>query len=107
MLVTQLYFQVHNLFPVADKTEMPRFNNPGMNGANPDFVQFFAFNLVERIIFDFFIFIGTVVGISHWFQPGMIAVFYSEIFVNFSFKLFEIVVFSREGWQLVAFVHNC
>ena len=50
MLVSQLDLEMQDLFAVADKAEMPGFNNPGMNGSNTHLMQFLAFDLVKRIV---------------------------------------------------------
>ena len=50
MLIPQLYLKMQNLFAVADKSEMTRFNYARMNWSYSHFMKFFAFNFIERII---------------------------------------------------------
>src|SRR3989338_4181681 len=61
MLITELYFQVENLFTMALKTKMPRFDNPCMNGPNRNLMDLFSFHSVKRIILH----------ISNRLQTGM------------------------------------
>ena len=67
MLIAQLNFEMENLFAIADKTEMPGFNHACMYGTNAHFVQFFAFDFIKWIIFNFLILVSAIVRIAHWF----------------------------------------
>ena len=50
VLKSKLNFKMQYLFAIADKTEMPRFDDTGMYGSYTHFVQFFTFDTEERII---------------------------------------------------------
>ena len=89
MLITQLYFKMKDLFAITNKTKMPRFNNTGMYGAYTHLMQFFAFNFKKRIISNRGIFIEPVKWKTNRFEPGMICISYSKIFMNFPFKFFK------------------
>jgi hypothetical protein len=47
MLVSERNFQMQNFFPRALESEMSRFDNAGMNGADGNFVDFDTFDLEE------------------------------------------------------------
>ncbi len=86
VLIAQLYFQVQDLLPVADKPEMPRFYHSGMNGPYPHFVQFIALHGIKRIVGNGLGAVGTVERVTYRLQPGMVKVLNPEILVNLPFK---------------------
>ena len=89
MLVTQLYFKMKDLFSIANKTKVPGFNNTGMYGADPHFMQFFAINCKKRVISNRCVFIETVKWKTDRLEPGMVCISYSKIFMDLPFKFFK------------------
>ena len=105
MLVAQLYLQMKDLFAIAYKTKMPRFNDTGMYGANPYFMQFFTFDTKKWIISDPDLFMEPVKREADWFKPGMVFISYSKIFVYFPFEFFEYKIVFGERWQFQFSIH--
>ena len=50
VLIAELYFEVQNLFAVANETEVSRLNYSRMNWPHSHFVKFLAINLIKRIV---------------------------------------------------------
>ena len=78
-------FEMDDLFAIADKPEMTRFDDPSVDWTDANFMQFITFNLIERIIIHHFFPVEPVKRITNGFQPGMIEKPDSEILMNFSF----------------------
>ena len=112
VLITQSNLKVQHVFTVALKAEMPRLNNPGMYGANGNFVDFFAFNPVEGIGLGSLarrcgkraafglrsgIGFGGVRDAAHRLEPGMSLGPYAPLFKYLAFKQMRLRRSGRHG----------
>src|ERR1019366_2957704 len=89
VLVTKLNLQMQNLFSITDETKMPGFNHSRMDRPNAHLVQFFTVNIEKRIVGYGLGLISTIKGVPYWFEPWMVFVFYTKVFMNFAFKFFK------------------
>ncbi len=107
MLKTELNFEVQDLFAVADKAKMPRFDDARVDGPYADFVQFFTANLEKRVVGNAGLWVGPVERKAHGFEPGVIGVGDTKVFMNFPFKFVKRRTKCRERWQYPVFMHQC
>src|SRR5450759_4350175 len=85
------------LFAITYEPEMPGFYNTCMHWSYAHFMKFFAINTKKRVILNCLGFINPVFRITNRFQPWMICIINSEVFMYFALKSFKRQVFCRKG----------
>ncbi len=81
MLVAQLNLEVQHPFAIADKAEVTRLDNPGMNWTNAHLVQLRSINPIKRLGVHPTR-IRTIVRIANRLKPGMPFEGYPKVFGN-------------------------
>src|SRR5512133_594457 len=107
MLKAKLDFEMQDLLTTADKSEMARFNNAGMNWTNTNFMELFTFNFVERITHYFICQIMPVIRVTQGFQPGMIFILQPGFFMNFPFKCMKGKIAAGKGRIRLVWIGHC
>ena len=97
MLVSQVDLQVQDPLTMTDEPEMSRFDDAGVDGADPDFMQCFSLDGIKGIIVHHTGLIGPVERITDGLQPGMTLEFNAELLMDLPLKDVELEMSDRDG----------
>src|ERR1043165_6192986 len=95
-----------DLFTIANETKMAGLNNTCVNRTDAYFVQFFTFNFEEGVIGNSGCFIKSVKRESNRFEPGMIFIRHSKIFMDLPLKFLKCKIILREREQGLFCIHD-